>query len=436
MTGIRTAVLMMALVALSGCASFEPLPLSNWPDSDLVLTQTQRDVTVSAGILTDDQAAQLYGVNLSDVGLQAIWLEIDNASDKDYWLMVAALDPDHFPPDEAAALFKFRLSDQDDERLVARVRELAMPLRTEAGKKSSGYVLAPAHEGGRYLAVPLFTSRELLQFGFPLRLPDGEFDFEELDAASIYAGQPQPSLDLEQLRAALRELACCTTDRDGERYGDPLNLVIVGDRESLLAALSHAGWSFTKRITPDTIRRLIGSAISGSEFAVAPVSPLYVFGRKQDLALQRARSTIVQRNHLRLWLAPFRYEEQPVWVGQVSRDVAIKLTARSPTLTTHVIDPNVDEAREDLLQSMILSDSVARFGFVDAVPPSTPDSPASNLTDDPYFTDGERMVILLSGYASVAPSQVEYLRWGTSDDPMDLAPTDESAALDAETAEQ
>ena len=169
---------------------------------------------------------------------------------------------------------------------------------------------------------------------------------------------------------------------------------------------------------------------------MAPVSPLYVFGRKQDLALQRARSTIVQRNHLRLWLAPFRYEEQPVWVGQVSRDVAIKLTARSPTLTTHVIDPNVDEAREDLLQSMILSDSVARFGFVDAVPPSTPDSPASNLTDDPYFTDGKRMVILLAGYASVAPSRVEYLRWETSDDPMDLAPTDESAALDAETAEQ
>ncbi len=414
-------VAVILLLALAGCAGFEPLPLTEWPDSERVLTQTQRDVTVSAGILTDDQAERLYGVNLSDVGLQAIWLEIDNRSDKDYWLMVASLDPDYFAPDEAAALFKFRLSSDDDERLVARVRELAMPLRTEAGELSTGYVLAPAHEGGRYLTVPLFTDRELLQFGFPLRLPDGEFDFEELDAQRIYGDQPRPDLDVDELRAAIRELPCCTTDSDGDRYGDPINIVIVGDRESLLAAMSHAGWSFTKRITPDTVRRLIGSAISGSEFAVAPVSPLFAFGRKQDLALQRARSTIVQRNHLRLWLAPFRYQGEPVWIGQVSRDVAVKLTTRSPTLTTHVIDPNVDEAREHLLQSMILSGSVARFGFVDVLPPSTPDAPAYNLTDDPYFTDGQRLVVILSGFASVAPARVEYLRWGQSEDPTDSA---------------
>lgn len=427
MKSVRIAGYILALVGLAGCAGFEPLPLPDWPDSEVVLTETHRNVTVSAGILTDDQAAQLYGVDLSDVGLQAIWLEIKNASDKDYWLMVAALDPDYFAPDEAASLFKFRLSSDDDQRLVARVRELAMPLRTEAGRVSSGYVLAPAHDGGRYLSVPLFTDREMLHFEFPLRLPDGEFDFEALDARQIYADRPQPSLDLDGLRAAVLELPCCTTNDDGDRLGDPINLVIVGDRESLLASLSHAGWSFTKRITPETVRRLIGAAISGSEFPVAPVSPLYAFGRQQDLAMQRARSTIVQRNHLRLWLAPFRYEDESVWIGQVSRDVAVKLTTRSQTLTTHVIDPNVDEAREHLLQSIILSGSVARFAFVDAMPPSTPDSPAYNLTEDPYFTDGQRLVIDLAGFANVAPAKVEYLRWGQSNDPTDSALTDETA---------
>jgi hypothetical protein len=43
----------------------------------------------------------------------------------------------------------------------------------------------------------------------------------------------------------------------------------------------------------------------GSEYLNAPVSPLYVFGRHQDVALQKARDTVSQRNHLRLWLAPF-----------------------------------------------------------------------------------------------------------------------------------
>lgn len=436
MIAARELSVLVVLFAVAGCASFEPHSLADWPDSDVVLTQTQRDVTVSAGMLTDDQAAQLYGVDLSDIGLQAIWLEIKNNSDKDYWLMVAALDPDYFAPDEAAALLTFRLSDDDDDRLIARVRELAMPLRTEAGQVSSGYVLAPAHEGGRYLNVPLFTSREVLKFGFPLRLTDGEFDFEELDANLIYADQPRPSLDLEGLRTAIRELPCCTTDEDGDRTGDPINLVIVGDQESLLAALSHSGWSFTQRITPDSVRRMIGAAISGSTYAVAPVSPLFAFGRQQDMALQRARSTIVQRNHLRLWLAPFRYGDESVWVGQVSRDVAVKVTTRSPTLTTHVIDPNVDEARENLLQSMILSGSVARFGFVDAVARSAPESPARNLTDDPYFTDGQRLVVILSGFASVAPANVEYIRWGHSDDPTDEAQVDATGVRSSDTDEQ
>ena len=42
---------------------------------------------------------------------------------------------------------------------------------------------------------------------------------------------------------------------------------------------------------------------------------------------------------MRLWLAPFRFEDRPVWIGQVSRDIGVKITPKSPTLTTHVIDP-------------------------------------------------------------------------------------------------
>jgi len=80
----------------------------------------------------------------------------------------------------------------------------------------------------------------------------------------------------------------------------------------------------------------------------APVSSLYAFGRKQGIALQRGRSNISQRNHMRLWLAPFRCEGQPVWVGQVSRDIGVKLTRKSPTLTNARDDPVVDESREYL----------------------------------------------------------------------------------------
>ena len=412
---------MLVATAAAGCAAFRPAPLDNWPDPAVVETQTREALTVSAGLLSDAQAETLYGVDLSDVGLQAIWLSIRNDSPHDYWLLVSSLDPEYYPPDEAVALFMLRLSDDEELAAIQRFRELSMPLRTEAGTVSEGFVLAPRREGGRYLNVPLLGHSRHIAFGFPLKLPDGDFDFERFETEEAHANRAVEKLELDQLRARIRALPCCTRDEDGERNGDPLNLVIVAEQADLLAALSHAGWSFTHRIDIDTVRRLIAAAISGSPYPVAPVSPLYVFGRKQDLALQRARNTIVQRNHIRLWVAPFTLGGRPVWVGQVSRDISLKLTTLSPTLTTHVIDPNVDEAREHLLQSLLAVGVVRRFGFVAGVPPATPQNPAYNLTEDPYFTDGNRLLVELLERGAVALADVEFLDWRTSDDPVDTA---------------
>ena len=140
--------------------------------------------------------------------------------------------------------------------------------------------------------------------------------------------------------------------------------------------------------------------------------------RPQDLALQRARNTILQRNHLRLWLAPFRFQGKSVWVGQVSRDIDIKVTTSSSTLTTHVIDPNVDEAREHVLQSLLVAGAIKRFGFVAGIEPASPDNPHTNLSDDPYFTDGLRLVAILSGNTTTSPEAVGFIEWRDSQDPM------------------
>jgi uncharacterized protein YcfL len=47
----------VAAVMLVGCASFRPAPLDDWPDPDIVQTQSRAGLTVSAGLLTDQQAA-------------------------------------------------------------------------------------------------------------------------------------------------------------------------------------------------------------------------------------------------------------------------------------------------------------------------------------------------------------------------------------------
>jgi hypothetical protein len=123
------------------------------------------------------------------------------------------------------------------------------------------------------------------------------------------------------------------------------------------------------------------------------VSSLFVDGRAQDFALQRARQTINQRLHLRLWLTPLRFRGQPVWIGQISRDIGVRFTPKTWNLTTHKIDPDVDDARDYLLDELLESGRVGLVGYAPGAQAADRTSPRHNLTGDPYFTDGLRAVI-------------------------------------------
>jgi hypothetical protein len=275
---------------------------------------------------------------------------------------------------------------------------------------TEGFVYLPRREGGRYVDVRLQgdaylevaaagmaardTGREL-RFDFAVPLPDGDFDYERLDASRTYGDRALPDLTVDELRTELEKLPCCVSNDAGEAAGDPLNVVLVGESSEVMNSLSRSGWSFTHRIDLRTIRRELGAAVSGEAYLVAPVSSLYLFGRKQDVALQRARASIAQRNHMRLWAAPFRFDGRPVWVGQISRDIGIKLTPRSPTLTTHIIDPEVDATREYLLHSLLSEGFIDRFGFVRGSAAAARTEPRLNLTGDPYFSDGMRLVVII-----------------------------------------
>ncbi len=75
----------------------------------------------------------------------------------------------------------------------------------------------------------------------------------------------------------------------------------------------------------------------------------------QDGATQKVRATINERNHARFWLTPIRFRGKEVWIGQISRDIGVKFTLKSPTISTHVIDPDVDEARRYFAEDLAYS---------------------------------------------------------------------------------
>jgi hypothetical protein len=430
------------LAALAGCTTtYAPAVLETPSALRDVQAKSAGDVTVSVSILTDDLSRRHFGADLAGRGLQALWVSVRNGSERRLWFIPNVLDPDFYSADEVALMLQDEVPAKDRERLRQDLRDASIRLLLAPRTITEGFVFLPRVEGGRYVDIRLqadayeatvagFESgaaergdaaavnapREL-RFEFALALPDGDFDYEKLDLDRTYAGRALPDLRPDQLRAEIERLPCCAADADGNAAGDPLNLALVGESSEVLNSLTRAGWSFTHRITLRTVRREAAAALAGQPYAVAPVSSLYLFGRKQDLALQRARQSIAQRNHMRLWLAPFRCEGRPVWLGQVSRDIGVKTTTKSPTFTTHIIDPEVDTTREYLLHSLIAQGFVDRFGFARGSAVATPDQPRHNLTGDPYLSDGMRLVVFLSP-DPLPPEQTRNLLWERSAAPI------------------
>jgi hypothetical protein len=380
--------------------------------------QSEGGVTVQLAIPTEAEVSRHLGAGFAEHGIQPIWLRIENASDDDLWLLPIAIDPDYYSADEAARLAGAKLTEVERADLQGTLRANAIPLFHGAGKAREGFIYASHVRGGRFVDVRLTGDEASARLRFAVLLPTEGFDYERSPLRELYSRVDSfPDLAPEELRQRLRALPCCTTNADGTAEGDPLNVVLVGTGETAMAALSASGWSFTEAITADSVRRMVGAAIAEKSMLTAPVSALYALGRRQEIALQRGRSTISQRNHMRLWLAPFRCEGKPVWLGQVSRDIGVKLTSRSPTLTTHVIDPVVDESREYLLHSLLYHEAVERFAFVRGVGEATRDRPRTNLTGDPYFTDGMRLVVWLSS-EPVPSDRADNLGWNESTDPV------------------
>lgn len=324
-------------------------------------------------------------------------------------MLDAGLDPDNFSVSEVA--YAFRDAVDASKRLPAMLDAQRFRNPVRPGQTVAGFVLTNLDENIKIVQVDLIARGDLKTFSFNVTDPTAELTGTQVGFAHLYRQEQIINIGSEaELRAALQRLPCCTTNRDGTEFGDPLNLVLVGEREAITSAFLRRDWDPTESLGSTSLWRTIGSFLSRTRYRSSPISPLYVFGRHQDGAFQKARATIHERNHGRLWLTPIRYQSVPVWIGQISRDIGVKYTLKSPTISTHVIDPDVDEARSYFAEDMAYSQALERFGFVAGVGIVERDAPRFNLVGDPYFTDGLRAVLFMNG-APHSLDEIDWLDW-------------------------
>jgi len=410
-------VLVLALLALLALLAGTPSIAQTSDARPGYLTRessrTDQDVQVSVAVLSDRESEALYGARLAKKSIQPVWVKVENRGDRAYWLLSPGLDPNFFPASEAAEAIALDDPGADLVALDRRFRELAFKNPILPGATVSGFVLTNLHEGVKLVQIDLFAEGQSRSASFLAIVPGLRADYKRTETFRRDLYRPEDIVDFaddESFFAALEVLPCCVTNENGSKAGDPLNLVIIGGIEDAFPALIRRGWSPSETTWSGSVMQMMSSALARERYPYAPISNLYLYGRPQDLALQKARDNIHQRNHLRLWRSPMRYRGKQVWIGQISRDIGSRLTIHSPTLTTHKIDPDVDGAALALAEDVVYSQGLQRLTFVAGVGAAPRSAPRFNLTRDPYYTQGMRIVLFFD-HSPTSLKDIEILPW-------------------------
>lgn len=184
--------------------------------------------------------------------------------------------------------------------------------------------------------------------------------------------------------------------------GDPINLVFVGTREQVVSAMLAAGWHPADPITLKSSLEIAAGTVFHRSYDDAPVSPLMLWGKKQDLTFEFPfGEDPSERHHIRFWLAPETDQAgRPLWAAGATFDRSVGLSHTTGQITHHIApgtDAERDNVLEDLRRAGVVSDESWINGFQHA-------RTGKNGGGDPYFTDGRLVIVLLGSAPARVPA--------------------------------
>ncbi len=179
--------------------------------------------------------------------------------------------------------------------------------------------------------------------------------------------------------------------------GDPLNVGLIGDERDLVRAMHAAGWNPADPITLKTSVAIAASVVLKRPDPDAPVSSLYLFGRRQDLAFEKpVGGSARHRHHVRFWKwVDGGHAGRPLWIGSATYDKSVGFSHFTGQVTHHT-SPDIDAERHGLIQDLTDAGWLDRIYQVTGVGATLI---ARNGGGDRYFTDGELTIAVLGTQA-------------------------------------
>ena len=187
--------------------------------------------------------------------------------------------------------------------------------------------------------------------------------------------------------------------------GDPVNLALLGSEPQIHAAFDNAGWTLADDLSVETGWRIVKSTIMRRSYDEAPVSPLLLFGRKQDFAYQQeVNGTPGKRHHVRFWRCPEGWllpgGRHVDWVAAGTFDRAVGFSLFTLQIT-HKIDEHTDDERDHIVSTIRAAEASAS---VSVIKDFSTGYHARNGGGDAIMTDGDLPIIDLRAVAAAPGS--------------------------------
>jgi hypothetical protein len=174
---------------------------------------------------------------------------------------------------------------------------------------------------------------------------------------------------------------------------EPINVLLVGTEDAVLAALREAGWQPADPITFGSVLHLFVAQMLNQPYDRAPGTPTFWRGKPNEQAFEKPTSadSVRERNHLHLWTTSYLVAGGPVWVGTAHLDKApiSRIGLVSPF---HEIDPAIDREREALRSDLAQTSCVEQVDDAQVTEPMM----GQNALKSPFFTDGKAVVAYLN----------------------------------------
>jgi hypothetical protein len=184
---------------------------------------------------------------------------------------------------------------------------------------------------------------------------------------------------------ALTDIPGITHAADGIP-SDPLNVALIGTEIDLKRIMLAAQWYLADPLTLRSRLEIAGATVFEHPYDNAPVSDLFLWGRKEDLAFEQpVGNDPRQRHHVRFWRSDtLDPDGRPVWVGAAIFDQRIGLSYTTGQITHHTA-PNIDAERNKLFSDLQHTGDLSEEYFIDGFHHIRQ---GRNGGGDPWFTDG------------------------------------------------